>query len=75
MSNPILDPNLPADHAPIVSGELRNQFQAIHNSLDDLNTRLCTVGPLGLSVSDPPTQADVQAILDKLNELINTLTG
>jgi len=47
MSNPILDPNLPADHAPIVSGELRNQFQAIHNSLDDLNTRLCTVGPLG----------------------------
>jgi hypothetical protein len=28
---------------------------------------------LGLTVSNPPTQANVQAIADKLNELINSL--
>jgi len=30
---------------------------------------------LGLTVSNPPTQADVQAIADKLDELINTLNA
>jgi len=29
----------------------------------------------GLTVSHPPTQADVQAIADKLDELINTLSA
>jgi len=28
---------------------------------------------LDLGVADPPTQADVQAIVDKLNEFINGL--
>ena len=31
------------------------------------------VGTLGLPVSDPPTQGEVQAIADKLDELINAL--
>jgi hypothetical protein len=75
MSTPILDPNLPADNSLIVSGELRGQFQAIQNSLDDIRGRLITLTPLGLTVSDPPTQADVQAIADKLDELINTLSA
>jgi hypothetical protein len=30
---------------------------------------------LGLAVSNPPTQADVQASADKLDELINTLNA
>jgi len=29
-----LDPTLPADNAPIVSAELRRQFQAIENRFD-----------------------------------------
>jgi hypothetical protein len=73
MSTPILDPTLPADNAPILSGELRGQFQAIQNNFDDLRARLLAVAPLGLTVSNPPTQADVQAIADKLDEVITAL--
>ncbi len=32
-----------------------------------------TVDTLALSVSDPPSQSEVQAVVDKLNELINAL--
>jgi len=31
------------------------------------------VGELSLAISDPPTQSEVEAILDKLNELITAL--
>jgi hypothetical protein len=58
MSSPILDPSLPADHSPLSSGEMRGQFQAIQNNFDDLRGRLFAVAPLGLTVSDPPTQAE-----------------
>jgi len=75
MSTPILDPSLPADNAPIVSAELRGQFLAIAGSLDDIRGRLFAVTPLGLTVSNPPTQADVQAIADKLDALINALSA
>jgi hypothetical protein len=73
MSTPILDPSLPADNSPLSSGEMRGQFQAIADAFDGIRTRFFAVMPLGLTVSDPPTQADVQAIADKLDELINTL--
>ena len=36
MSAPILDPSLPADNSLITSGELRGQFQAIADKLDEL---------------------------------------
>ena len=75
MSTSMLDPSLPADHAPIVSGELRGQFQAIENSFADIRGRFLSLTPPGLTVSNPPTQADVQAIADKLDELINTLNA
>jgi hypothetical protein len=73
MSTPILDPSLPADNSPFVSGELRGQFQAIQNNFDDPRARLIALTPLDLTVSNLPTQDDVQAIADKLDELINTL--
>ncbi len=69
MPDPILDPSLPADHAPIVASELRGQFQAIANRF----ARTATVEMLELGVSDPPTQAEVQAIADKIDELIIAL--
>jgi hypothetical protein len=75
MSTPILDPSLPADNSPLVSGELRGQFQAIQNNFDDIRRRHFAVTPLGLTVSNPPTQADVQALADKLDELTNTLSA
>ena len=75
MSTPVLDPSLPAENAPIVSGELRGQFQAIADGFGDIRARFVSLTPLGLTVSNPPTQADVQAIADKLDELINTLNA
>jgi hypothetical protein len=67
------NPNVPSTNAPIVSAELRNQFQAIQNNIDAVREQLQIVQPLGLTVSNPPTQAQVQAIANKLDELINTL--
>ena len=46
MSTPILDPSLPADYSPLVSGEMRGQFQAIQNSFDDIRARLTAVTSL-----------------------------
>jgi len=69
VATPILDPSLPADNSPIVSGELRAQFQAIANRF----ARTSSINLLELTVSDSPTQAEVQAIADKVDELIITL--
>ncbi len=69
MADPILDPNLPANNALILSAELRQQFQAIANRF----ARTATVNLLEMTVSDPPTQAEVQAIADKIDELIIAL--
>ena len=65
---------MPADHSPLDSGGIRGQFQAISGMFDDIRGRLISLTPLGLTVSNPPTQADVQAIADKLDELINALS-
>ena len=73
MPNSILDPSLSADHAPSVAGELRGQFEAIANTFGHVYTRLGNVTPLGLAVSNPPTQVQAQAIADKLDELIQAL--
>jgi hypothetical protein len=75
MGTPVLDPSLPADNSEIVAGELRGQFQAISGMFDDLRGRLIALTPLGLTLSNPPTQAEVQAIADKLDELINSLSA
>jgi hypothetical protein len=66
-----LDPSKPAGHAPIVSAELRNEFQAIQERFDNLGG----VDLLGLLVSDPPTRAEIQLIADKLDEVIVALEG
>ena len=75
MSTPVLDPTLPTDNSLISSGELRGQFQAIEDSFADIRARFISLTPLGLAVSNPPTQAEVQALADKLDELINTLNA
>jgi len=71
MSTPILDPSLPADHSPLVSGEMRGQFQAVH----DRFATAAQVQLLGMLVSNPPTRAEIQMIADKLDEVILALQG
>ncbi len=81
------DPTLPANGSPIVAAELRNQFTALKTLIDGVPTSpamqdelaaqtagACPdVDELNLTVSNPPTQAQVQAIADKLDELLGLL--
>ena len=80
------NPSLPADASLIVAGELRDQFGGLQTNIqakafeDDCVGRLMmsavnptAVSGLGMVVSDPPTQAEVQAIADKLDELLAVL--
>jgi hypothetical protein len=77
------DPSKPANGAPIVSAELRDQFAALN---DDLQQRALyqdvydaitaqaagpvnSLPPPAFVISNPPTQAEVQAVADYLNSL------
>lgn len=84
------DPTKPAPNSPIVSAELRDQFNSLNADiqsratpsqvLDAQATAIASssnnsngVGTLDFGISDPPTQSEVQTMLDKINELINAL--
>jgi hypothetical protein len=71
------DPSLPLDHSPIVAAELRTQLTGLSEEIDALQDGTATnpsaVDLLSLTISNPPTTAQVQAIADKLDELIATL--
>jgi hypothetical protein len=76
---------LPANNSPISSAELRGQLNGLNDNIDaavesllqNINTNTAAnvnaVEELGLSISDPPTQGEVQEVLSKLNELIAAL--
>ena len=82
MADPVFNPDLPRNNSPISSSELRSQFiglndtlgQAIGEGVNGCALNPWEVTPLGLTVSNPPTQAEVQALANKLNELIGALT-
>jgi len=81
------DATLPVNNSLISSAELRNQFNGLKGLVDARATAadielaiqnetpatVDSVSLLVLTVSNPPTQAQVQAVLGKLNELINGL--
>ncbi|MSU56756.1 MAG: hypothetical protein EXS35_00990 [Pedosphaera sp.] len=81
------DPTLPANNSPVSSAELREQLTNLRALLDNkadtvyvdalINEQTAgnVVGyaNLELTVSNPPTQAEVQAVVDKLYELMNAL--
>jgi len=74
------DPTLPQTNAPIVSAELRNQFNALNDhltGLDDITNNFAMstngVAQLSLAISNPPTQAEVQALRDKINEMLQVM--
>ena len=82
------DPTLPVNSSQVSSSELRNQFIGLKAIMDfnanaatnALNTAIQgtahnpSVAVLSQSISNPPTQAQVQAIQNKVNELINAIT-
>ena len=80
------DPTKPATNSPNSSAEMRSQLTSLNADIQQRATlaQLAgeisgtsassnAVGTLGMGVSDPPTQAEVQTIADKIDELINTL--
>jgi hypothetical protein len=46
---------------------------AIAQALQETSANSNTISPLGIAISDPPTQGDVQNILSTLNDLIYAL--
>jgi len=78
------DPTKPANNSLNSPAEMRDQLTSLN---DDIQQRATSnaiasaiagtsnnsngVGNLSMGVSDPPTQGEVQAIADKLDELIN----
>jgi hypothetical protein len=47
--------------------------EELNNEIQQTSANSNGVSTLGMVVSDPPTQAEVQAIGDKVNELISAL--
>ncbi|PYJ06673.1 MAG: hypothetical protein DME25_06120 [Verrucomicrobia bacterium] len=83
----LFDPILPANNSPISSEELRNQFNGLQAEIEDrpnfanlyttiqdqTANNIGELDTLPLVISDPPTQAQVQEIVYKLNELTAAL--
>jgi len=83
------DPNLPANNSPIVSAELRSQLAGLKELIDQklsqpdavqlISERAageCSlVAELQMTVSNPPTQAQVQAIANRFDLLLFYLKG
>jgi hypothetical protein len=78
------DPTKPQENTPLDAAEMREQLQGLKQHTDELPTTMAfqdrvfdlssgpatEVSPLELTVSDPPTQAEVQAIADKIDEML-----
>ena len=73
------DPTLPANASLVSAVELRNQLNGLKDLCDALSVAMAnkvdvpSVPTLLQTISNPPTQAQVQAIQNKLNELIIAL--
>ena len=74
------DPTLPANNSLILSSELRNQFNSLNELIiglqdqcDDTPHNTNGISQLSLTTSNPPTQAEVQAIRDKINEMLTAM--
>ena len=79
-ATPTFNPNLPATGTTLSSQEMRDQFNALKGQVDEVQDIADTSAvnptnllPLSLDISDPPTQAQVEAIRDQLNALLGAL--
>jgi hypothetical protein len=63
------------DGANGLNGEVTNAdlSSALSSAISGTSNNTNPVSTLGMSVSDPPTQSEMQAIANKLDELINAL--
>ena len=81
------DPHFPPDHQLLNAAPFRDQFNGLNDLINgrvtpaDLNQAIATgtagpvdaVGVPSLTISDPPTQVEVQQILGFLYEVVTAL--
>ena len=74
------DPILPANNSLVSSAELRNQFIGLNEQIvlmqdqvDDTPHNTNGIAQLSLTISNPPTKAEVEAIRDKINEMLTVM--
>ena len=74
------DPTLPANNSLVSSAELRSQFNGLQEQIiflqdevDDTPHNTNGIAQLSLTISNPPTQAEVTAIRDKINEMLTVM--
>ena len=83
----MFDPTKPAQGSPSSSAEMRSQLTALNDLIAAQATQITALwaalantaqnpnlSPMALGLSDPPTQAQLQAIYDQLNTLLNQIT-
>jgi hypothetical protein len=82
MSTPTFNPNLPADHSPLSSAEMRDQLNALQAQIEDLAAQVANcaprptaLAPMNIPISNPPTQSQVDQIREQLDVLLTTLQG
>ncbi len=71
---PTFDPTKPAANSPVSPAELRDQFNALEAEIEETAYDPSSIAPLGLTVSNPPTQAEVQAIANKIDEMLTFMS-
>jgi hypothetical protein len=77
------DPNVPEPHAELTSEMFREQFNGLWGEIQsrayqaevEQRALMPSIAPLTQTISNPPTQAQLVAVQNKLNELIQLLTG
>ncbi len=73
------DPTLPADDTPVSAPAMRDQLTALADRITALEAALAgtarnpDLGTLNLALDDPPTLAQVQAVINQLNTLLTLL--
>ena len=74
------DPTLPVNNSLVSSAELRNQFNGLNelviglqDQCDDTPHNTNGIAQLSLTISNPPTKAEVEAIRDKINEMLTVM--
>jgi len=82
------DPNLPANNAPIVSAELRNQFAGLKALIDAQQAQITALQyalagkalipqmpEFDPSIDDPPTAANLQEFKGYISDMAQQLMG
>ncbi|MDB6125216.1 MAG: hypothetical protein JWQ71_4209 [Pedosphaera sp.] len=68
------DPTKPANNSPVSSAGLRNQLNALEEEIPQTAYAPNSIAPLNTTVSNPPAQAQVQAIADKIDEMLSSMS-